>query len=80
MTEILLMIAKAFLLLELILCLAIGHSLFLLDSHIAKFPFANDLSFDSMDHLPRDQVGAIWRAFGEAYSMPMMMAWSWGWG
>lgn len=30
-------------------------------------PFANDLSFDSMDHLPRDQMVAVLRAFGEGH-------------
>lgn len=49
----------------LILCLTIGHSPFLLASYIARRPFANDLSFDSMGHLPRNQVVAVLRAFGE---------------
>lgn len=67
MTEALLVITKSFLSLELILYLTIGHSLFLLSSHIARCPFANDLSFDSMGHLSRDQMVAVWRAFGEGY-------------
>lgn len=51
----------------LILYLIIGHSLFLLSFHIARCPFANDLNFDSMGHLSRDQMVVVWRAFGEGH-------------